>query len=60
MTTSELYFTLALLQVEGVGDIVAKKLINHCGSAENIFQEKKSKLETIEGIGQILIKNLNK
>ena len=25
MTTSELYFTLALLQVEGVGDIVAKK-----------------------------------
>ncbi|GGD23080.1 DNA-processing protein DprA [Flavobacterium orientale] len=58
MKTTDLFYTLALMQVEGVGDIVAKKLINHCGSAENIFQEKKSKLETIEGIGQILIKNL--
>jgi DNA processing protein len=58
MNTTDLFYTLALLRVEGVGDIVAKKLINHCGSAQNIFQEKKSKLETIEGIGQILIKNL--
>jgi DNA processing protein len=58
MNTTDLFYTLALLRVEGVGDIVAKKLINHCGSAQNVFQEKKSKLETIEGIGQILIKNL--
>jgi DNA processing protein len=58
MKSTDLFYTLALMQVEGVGDIVAKKLINHCGSAENVFQEKKSKLETIEGIGQILIKNL--
>ncbi|WP_291115162.1 DNA-processing protein DprA [Flavobacterium sp. UBA6135] len=58
MNTTDLFYTLALLRVEGVGDIVAKKLINHCGSAENVFLEKKSKLETIEGIGQILIKNL--
>lgn len=58
MNTTDLFYTLALLRVEGVGDIVAKKLISHCGSAENVFQEKKSKLESIEGIGQILIKNL--
>jgi len=59
MTTSELYFTLALLQVEGVGDIVAKKLINHCGSAEKVFDTKKNKLLSIDGIGEILLKNLS-
>lgn len=58
MTTSELYYTLALLQVEGVGDIVAKKLISHCGSAEKVFDTKKNKLLSIDGIGEILIKNL--
>ena len=58
MTKSELFYTLALLQVEGVGDIVAKKLINHCGSAEKVFQAKKSKLVSIDGIGEVLIKKL--
>ena len=58
MNDSELLHLLALLKVEGVGDIVAKKLINHCGSAENIFQLKASKLTSIDGIGQNLIKNL--
>jgi len=58
MTKSELFYTLALLQVEGVGDIVAKKLINHCGSAEKVFQSKKSKLVSIDGIGEVLIKKL--
>ena len=59
MTTSELFYTLALLQVEGVGDIVAKKLINHCGSAEKVFETKKNKLLHIDGIGEILLKKLS-
>ncbi|RAR49767.1 DNA-processing protein DprA [Flavobacterium lacus] len=58
MTRTELFYTLALLQVEGVGDIVAKKLIHHCGSAENVFQTKKSKLASIDGIGEVLLKKL--
>ena len=58
MTTSELYFTLALLKVEGVGDIVAKKLINHCGSAEKVFQMNKKNLLSIDGVGGIMCKNL--
>jgi len=58
MNNSELFHVLALLQVEGVGDIVAKKLINHCGSAENIFHAKSKQLKSIDGIGDILIKNL--
>ena len=58
MNETELLYLLALLKVEGVGDIVAKKLINHCGTAENIFKLKASKLTAIDGIGQNLIKNL--
>ncbi len=58
MTTSDLYYTLALLKVEGVGDIVAKKLINHCGSAERVFKTKKSHLLAIDGVGEVLFKNL--
>ncbi len=58
MNTTDLFYTLALMQVEGVGDIVAKKLINHCGSAEKVFLEKKPKLAMIEGIGQAVIRNL--
>lgn len=59
MLTSELYYTLALLKAEGVGDVVAKKLIQHCGSAENVFQSKKKELLSIDGIGTVLLKNLN-
>ena len=58
MNDTELLCLLALLKVEGVGDIVAKKLINHCETAENIFQLKASKLTSIDGIGQNLIRNL--
>jgi len=58
MNTTELFHILALLKVEGVGDIVAKKLINHCGSAEEIFKAKGSHLKSIDGIGEVLIKNL--
>ena len=47
MKTSELFYTLALLQVEGVGDVLAKKLIHHCGNAENVFATKKSQLQKI-------------
>ena len=59
MTPSELLHTLALLQVEGVGDILAKKLIHHCGNAENVFATKKNQLQKIEGIGATIIKNIH-
>lgn len=58
MTQSELYHTLALMQVEGVGDVIAKKLIQHCGNAEAVFTSKKSQLQQIDGIGSVVIKNL--
>ena len=58
MLQNELYHTLALLQVDGVGDVIAKKLIHHCGSAEAVFQSKNTSLAKIEGIGKYLLKNL--
>ncbi len=58
MITDEHFNILALLKVEGVGDVVAKKLINHCGSATNVFNAKASQLKTIDGIGDFLIRNL--
>lgn len=60
MTDSELFNTLALIRIEGVGDIVAKKLINHLGSAEEVFKAKKSQITAIEGIGDIMYSNLKK
>ncbi|WP_026725605.1 DNA-processing protein DprA [Flavobacterium sasangense] len=58
MTQSELYHTLALMQVEGVGDVIAKKLLQHCGNAVEVFASKKSQLQKIDGIGSVVIKNL--
>jgi DNA processing protein len=59
MTEKELLNLLALQKVEGVGDIMAKKLLNHCGSAEAIFTSKNSQLAAIDGVGKILLQNLN-
>lgn len=58
MTDQDLFHLLALQQVEGVGDIVAKKLITHCGNAEAIFKTKPSYIAGIDGIGSVLMRNL--
>lgn len=58
MHENEIISLLALLKIDGVGDIVAKKLLNHCGNAQEIFSTKASTLTSIDGIGQVLIKNL--
>jgi len=58
MTETELYYLLALQKVVGVGDIIAKKLLHHCGSAETIFTSSSKQLATIDGIGKMVLKNL--
>ncbi len=58
MNSNELFHVLALLKIESVGDVVAKRLINHCGSAADVFQVKPSQLKRIEGIGDSLIGKL--
>ncbi|CAI2766005.1 DNA-processing protein DprA [Flavobacterium collinsii] len=57
MSDQDLFYVLALLKVEGVGDIMAKKLLNHYGSAEAVFKSKANQLTAIDGIGSVLLKN---
>ena len=60
MTQNDLFYLLALQQVEGIGAITAKKLLQHFGSPEAIFQAKKTELAKIDGIGKSTISNLHK
>ncbi len=58
MTDNELFYLLALQKVEGIGDVIAKKLLMYCGSAEAIFKSNANQLANIDGIGTILLKNI--
>ncbi|MDQ8011202.1 MAG: DNA-processing protein DprA [Flavobacterium nitrogenifigens] len=58
MTDQELFSLLALLRVDGVGDIMGKKLLNSFGDATAIFKAKSSQLAAVDGIGSVLLKNL--
>ncbi len=60
MKDSQLLHILALQHVSKIGDTTAKKLINHCGSAEAVFKEKRSNLLKIDGIGEVLLSELHK
>ena len=58
MIEQDLLYVLTLQNVTKIGDVTAKKLIHHCGSAEAVLKEKHSNLLKIDGIGEILIKSL--
>ena len=60
MTNNDLFYALALQHVPNVGDITAKKLISHCGSAEAVLKEKKQNLLKIDGVGSVLLNALFK
>ncbi|WP_298532389.1 DNA-processing protein DprA [uncultured Algibacter sp.] len=60
MTENDLLYTLALQHVHNIGDITAKRLIGHCGSAEAVLKEKKQNLLKIDGIGSISVNELIK
>jgi len=58
MSDQDLFYLLALLKVEEVGDIMAKKLLAHCGNAEAIFKTKTNQIAAIDGVGSVLLNNL--
>ncbi len=60
MTDNDLLYTLALQHVPNIGDITAKRLISHCGTAEAVLKEKKQNLLKIDGIGSVTLSDLNK
>ena len=58
MNEEEILALLRLQKTPMIGDIVAKKLIAHVGSATDIFKQKKQILQKINGIGKLTIQNL--
>lgn len=61
METSQetLLHAIALSQIDGIGPILARKLIQQCGSPSAVFREKKEALLAIEGLGRERIKAIN-
>jgi len=59
LSQNQLRYMLALQRVPNLGDTSAKKLLQHVGSAEEIFKEKKSNLLKIDGIGAFKLKDLS-
>ena len=51
MKKEELLAVLRLQATPNIGDIIAKKLIAHTGNIEQIFKEKATTLQKINGIG---------
>ncbi|QNL47788.1 DNA-protecting protein DprA [Olivibacter sp. SDN3] len=49
-----LIYQLALIRIKGVGNALAKQLLNYCGSAEEVFRTSKHQLLQIPGIGDYL------
>lgn len=58
MSDQELFYLLALLKVDGIGDIMAKKLLTHFGNPEAIFKVKSNQIAGIDGVGSVLLRNL--
>lgn len=54
----QLLYNIAITCLPNIGDVLAKKLIAYCGSAEAVFYEKKATLEKIPGIGAIYAKSV--
>ena len=57
-SSTELLALLRLQRTPLIGDINAKKLLEKCGSATQIFQERKVTLQKIDGIGAALLSRL--
>ncbi|WP_281238380.1 DNA-processing protein DprA [Flavobacterium praedii] len=57
MSEENIFYLLALLRIEGVGDIMAKKLLAHFGTAEKVLNAKSDQLAAIDGVGTVLLKN---
>ncbi|WP_214985471.1 DNA-processing protein DprA [Tenacibaculum dicentrarchi] len=58
MTPEKLLAILRLQNTKSIGDILAKKLITTTGNVEQIFREKTSTLQKINGIGNHIIQQL--
>ncbi len=58
MNLEEIFYLLALQKVKNIGDISAKKLLRHFGSAKAVFEAAKQNEIDLMDIGKIMIRNL--
>lgn len=56
----EIFYLLGLHHLEGIGDILARKLLQHFGSARALFQASAKELKFIEGIDHSRISGIKK
>lgn len=55
----ERFYQLALWLTPGVGDMLTRLLVSHCGSAEAVFKLPPGKLQKIRGIGDLLSRTIS-
>ena len=55
-----LIYKIAITRIPNVGNVIAKNLISHCGSAEAVFKSSKKQLSKISRIGPGIIHNIVK
>lgn len=58
--TDQRIYQIGLTMINGVGDILARHLLEAFGDPERIFGEKQSALEKIPGIGQTLAREIKR
>lgn len=54
----QLVWQIALTQVPGIGDVLARNLVSYCGGVKEIFRQKKARLLQIPGIGEKLAESI--
>jgi DNA processing protein len=58
MVPDELKYYIATTLIPGVGSILAKRLIAHCGSAQTVLTAPRGALQKIPGIGSLLVNEI--
>lgn len=55
MSESKLLYQIALTMIPGIGNVLGKKLVTYCGSAEAVFREKTSLLSKVPRVGDKIV-----
>ena len=58
MKVTSIHAALLLQMLPGIGDITAKKLVDHFGSTQAVLNETKINLFKTKGIGAISLKSM--
>ncbi len=54
----KLQYQIALTQIPGVGDVLAKSLVSYCGGVEEVFHASRQQLLKVPGVGKATIEEI--